>query len=60
MEESDIFTVNDLSVKWKSKSELYNVLIREGNIYLPSKQDATQYIYVSYHLKRRNILNEAR
>ena len=42
MEESDIFTVNDLAVKCKSKSVLYNVLIREGNIYLPPKQDATQ------------------
>ena len=35
-------TVADLSVKFKSKIELYNVLVREGNIYLPQKQDATQ------------------
>ena len=34
--------LNDLDVKCKSKTELYNVLLREGNIYLPPKQDATQ------------------
>ena len=42
MEVSNTFTVNDIAIKWKSKSELYNVLMREGNIYLPPKQDATQ------------------
>ena len=31
-----------MSAKFKSKSELYNVLTREGNIYLPPKQDSTQ------------------
>ena len=35
-------TVNDLSVKFKSKIELYNVLTREGDVYLPPKQDSTQ------------------
>ena len=42
MDSSDLFTVNDLAVKWKSKIELFNVLTREGDIYLPPKQDATQ------------------
>ena len=42
IEKSDIFTVNDLAVKCRSKSELYNVIIREGNIYLSPKQDTTQ------------------
>ena len=37
-----MITVNDLAVKCKSKTELYNVLMREGNVYLPPKQDATQ------------------
>ena len=35
-------TINDLSVKFKSKTELYNVLVHEGSIYLPPKQDTTQ------------------
>ena len=35
-------TVNDLSSKFKSKVELYNLLTREGDIYLPPKQDSTQ------------------
>ena len=42
MDQSDLFTVNDLSVKFKSKLELINVLSREGNIYLPPKRDVTQ------------------
>ena len=37
-----MITVNDLNVKCKSKTELYNVLMREGNVYLPPKQNATQ------------------
>ena len=28
-------TVNDLSAKFRSKTELYNVLVQEENIYLP-------------------------
>ena len=35
-------TVNDFSVKIKTKIELYNLLTREGAIYLPPKQDSTQ------------------
>ena len=35
-------TVADLPEKFKSKVELDSVLTREGNIYLPPKQDATQ------------------
>ena len=42
MEVSNTLTVNDIAIKWKSKTELYKVLMREGNIYLPPKQDATQ------------------
>ena len=42
MEFSNTLTVNDIAIKWKSKAEQYNVLMREGNIYLPPKQDATQ------------------
>ena len=42
MEQDQVMTVADLSAKFKSKIELYNVLVREGNIYLPPKKDVTQ------------------
>ena len=42
MENINNLTVNDLSVKFKSKIELYNLLTREGDIYLPPNQDSTQ------------------
>ena len=42
MESSSSFTIKNLAVKCKSKTEIYNLLIRDGNIYLPPKQDATQ------------------
>ena len=42
MEMNNQLTVNEISAKFKSKSELYNVLTREGSIYLPPKQDSTQ------------------
>ena len=40
MKDNYTFTVIDFSVKSKSKSELYNFLSREGDIYLSPKQDA--------------------
>ena len=27
--------VNDVGLKWKSKAEVYAVLTKEGNLYLP-------------------------
>ena len=42
MERRDKITVSDLAAKFKSKAELYNILKREGEIYLPPKQDSTQ------------------
>ena len=42
MERRDKITVSDLAAKFKSKAELYNILTREGEIYLPPKQDSTQ------------------
>ena len=42
MERRDKITVSDLAAKFKSKAELYNFLTREGEIYLPPKQDSTQ------------------
>ena len=35
-------TLNDLSSKFKSKIEMYNLLTWESYIYLPQKQDSTQ------------------
>ena len=35
-------TVNDLVAKFKSKSELYNLLTREGECYISPKQYSTQ------------------
>ena len=42
MNQNESFIVSELAVKCKSKTELYNLLAREGKIYLPPKQDATQ------------------
>ena len=42
MERNNELTVSDLSAKFKSKTELYNLLAREGNIYLPPKQDSSK------------------
>ena len=42
MEASSIFTIKNLALKCKIKTEIYNLLIRDGNIFLPPKQDATQ------------------
>ena len=42
MEQDQVMTVADLSVKFKSKIELYNVLVREGNIYLPKTRCNTE------------------
>ena len=42
MEINKELTVNDLSAKFKSKKELYNMFTGEGNIYLYPKQDSTQ------------------
>ena len=41
MEDNYTFTLKDISFKCKSKSELYNLLSREEDIYLLPKQDPT-------------------
>ena len=38
MEIDSIFTIRDLSSKCRSKTELYNMLVREGQIYLPQSK----------------------
>ena len=42
MESNDDLTISNLAAKLKSKIEIYDVLIREGNVYLPPKQYSTQ------------------
>ena len=42
MEMNVDFTIRDLAVKCRSKTELYNLLVREGSIFLPPIQDSTQ------------------
>ena len=42
MDQVENFIVSELAVKWKIKTEIYNLLSREGKIYLPPNQDATQ------------------
>ena len=42
MESLRSLTVSDLSTKYKSKAEFYNLLTREGDICSPPKQDSTQ------------------
>ena len=36
------FAVSNLASKWRSKTELYNLLIREGQLYLPLAKDCNQ------------------
>ena len=61
MEDNYSFTENDIYVKCKSKSKLYSLLSREGDIYLPLKQDATnKYLRdltmgKKLHVKCRNV-----
>ena len=50
------FTVADLSIKCKSKAELYNLLSREGNIFLPPSKDWTQqFMRDLMHWDKRHI-----
>ena len=42
MERRFNITVSYLAAKFKSKTELYNILTREGEIYLPPNEDLTQ------------------
>ena len=42
MENFEEFTINDIATKCRSKKEMYNVLTREGQLYLPPEKDATQ------------------
>ena len=62
MDVDNEFTVADLSIKCKSKNELYNLLIREGKIFLPPAKDWTQkFMRELMHSEKRHIkLNKVR
>ena len=57
MEDNDEFTINDLASKWRSKTEPYNLLRRDGQLYLPPLQDATQKFLGSLLLGHKKRLN---
>ena len=42
MKQQNDFTVANLASKCRSKTELYNLLTREGKLYLPPAKDCTQ------------------
>ena len=42
MEQRFDFTIADLSSKWRSKTELYNLLTLDGKLYLPPPKDCNQ------------------
>ena len=42
MQQQFELTASDLASKWRSKNEFYNVLTREGGLYLPPIKDSTQ------------------
>ena len=56
MEIDHSFTIRDLSSKCRSKTELYNMLVREGQIYLPSKQEATQKFLRDVMMGKKNYI----
>ena len=56
MEREVDFIINDLSSKCKSKIELYNLLARDGGIYLSPTQDCTQSFLRSLMLGEKKFL----
>ena len=51
------YCVNDWAAKCRSKSELYNVLIRDGGIYHPPTQETTQKYLRDMMNRIKNYLN---
>ena len=56
MEIDHSFTIRDLSSKYRIKTKLYNMLVREGQIYLPSKQEATQKFLRDVMMGKKNYI----
>ncbi|CAI2366382.1 unnamed protein product [Moneuplotes crassus] len=59
MEEEDIFNINELAAKCRSKYELYHLIATEGNIYLPVYRDATQKYLRQILLGKKKYLNNS-
>ena len=57
MDNNKDFTIRDLLSELKRKTKLSNVLKREGNIYLPPKQDSTQKLLRSILLGTKLYVN---
>ena len=55
MDSSNIFAINGLAAKCKSKSEFYNLLTTEGGMYLP--QDATQPYLRGFMMDKKCMLS---
>ena len=58
MEASLDLTVNDLAAKFRSKSELYNVLVREGGIYLPQSRTPLRNFWGVFYLEPNYMWSE--
>ena len=46
MEKFSVISINEVSLKTKSKKEIYDLLTTEGNIYLPPRCD-THHKFIS-------------
>ena len=56
MDQSNLFTINDVASKCRSKLELYNLLTSEGGMYLPPIQDATQQYIRQLMMGKKNYV----
>ena len=59
-ESDQCFPVVDLSSKWTTKTELYNLFKRESKLCLPLKQDANQSFLRDVIMERKNYINVRR
>ena len=57
MEQRVNFTMLDLASNWTSKKDLDSMPVREGGIYLPPNQEATQKYLRDLMMGRRNSLD---
>ena len=57
MNRAKTFTVSELAVKCKSKTELYNLLAREGKMYLPPKTRRHSVIFTRHNAGRKVLFD---
>ena len=55
MDDNEEFTLIDLAAKCRSKTELYNLLTRDRQLYLPPIQDATQICLRSLMMETKSV-----